>query len=141
MKPVVVFLLVACASLEAATQRFNIDRLYSLPWVIGTQPKGFTWSADSQRLAFLWSDEGANFYDVWITDVRSAKPVRVSAMPRGTSETDAGVSAVIWYPDNRSLLLNFRNQLYQVRDGQPPATCTTVRMLNLLLRATRLGIF
>jgi dipeptidyl-peptidase-4 len=116
----VVFLLVACASLAAATQRFNIDRLYSLPWIIGTQPKGFTWSADSQRLAFLWNDEGANFYDVWMTDVRSAKPVRVSAMPRGTSETDAGVSAVIWYPDNRSLLLTFRNQLYQVRAGQPP---------------------
>ncbi len=120
MKPLVIFLLVACTSLAAATKRFNIDRLYSLPWIIGTQPKGFTWSGDSERLAFLWNGEGANFYDVWMTDIRSAKPVRVTAMPQGTSETDAGVSAVIWYPDNRSLLLTFRNQLYQVRDGQPP---------------------
>ena len=120
MKPVIVFLLVACTPLAAATKRFNIDRLYSLPWIIGTQPKGFTWSADSQRLAFLWNDEGTNFYDVWMTDVRSAKPVRVSAMPRGSSETDAGVSAVIWYPDNRSLLLTFRNQLYHVQAGQTP---------------------
>ncbi len=124
MKRVVVFLLVACAfqvpSQAAPAKRFDIDRLYSLPWIIGTQPKGFTWSRDSQHLAFLWNGEGTNFYDVWTTDVRSAKPVRISAMPRGHSETDPGVSAVTWYPDNRSLLITFRNQLYQVRPEQAP---------------------
>ena len=140
MKPLVIFLLVACTSLAAATKRFNIDRLYSLPWIIGTQPKGFTWSGDSERLAFLWNGEGANFYDVWMTDIRSAKPVRVTRhAARNSSETDAGVSAVIWYPDNRSLLLTFRNQLYQVRDGQPPrAMYRRFECSNSLLKASNL---
>jgi dipeptidyl-peptidase-4 len=120
MKRIVVFLLVTCASQAAATKRFDIDRLYSLPWIIGTAPKGFTWSRDSQHLAFLWNDAGTNFYDAWITDVHSAKPLRVSFMPGASSDTDPGVSAVTWYPDNRSLLVTFRNQLFQVRPGEAP---------------------
>ena len=93
------------------TKKLDIDRLYSLPWLIGTTPKDFVWARDSQRVAFLWNDDGTNFYDVWITDVGSGKPIRVTRMPRtemptnpGTdvakleqvaaAETDAGVSAI-----------------------------------------------
>jgi dipeptidyl-peptidase-4 len=120
MKRVVVLLLVASVSQAAATELFSIDRLYSLPRIIGTEPKGFAWSRDSEHLAFLWNNEGTNFYDVWTTDVHSAKPVRISTMTRTSSETDAGVSAVAWYPDNQSLLVTFRNQLFQIRPGQAP---------------------
>jgi dipeptidyl-peptidase-4 len=120
MKRLVVFLLVTCASQAAATKRFDIDRLYSLPRIIGTEPKGVTWSRDSKHLAFLWNDEGTNFYDAWTTDIHSAKPIRMSTMPRSSSELDPGVSAVIWYPDNQSLLVTFRNHLYQVTSGEAP---------------------
>jgi len=115
-----IFLIFTFASQAAGTKRFDIDRLYSLPRIIGTEPKAVTWSRDSKHLAFLWNDEGTNFYDVWTSDVASAKPVKVSAMPRSSSETDAGVSAVSWYPDNQSLLITFRNQLFQIRPGQVP---------------------
>lgn len=120
MKGVVALLCVTCATQAAVAKRFNIDRLYSLPWIIGTEPKDFTWSRDSQHLAFLWNDEGTNCYDVWTTDVHSGKPVRISSMPRGQGEKEPGVSEVVWYPDNQSLLATFRNQLYQLRAGQTP---------------------
>jgi len=33
---------------RAATLRLTIERLYSLPHIIGTAPKGIAWSRDSQ---------------------------------------------------------------------------------------------
>jgi dipeptidyl-peptidase-4 len=116
-------------------EKLSIERLYSLPWVIGTQPKGFIWSSDSRRVAFLWNDQGTNFYDVWTADVETGKPVRVTSMPRpkmpedpGTdiaklqqvaaAETDGGVSSVIWAPDGKQLIFSFKGQLYRVQPGQ-----------------------
>src|SRR5207245_453938 len=62
--------------------RFTIDDLYSLPRIIGTAPKDPSWSRDAKHLAFLWNDEGTNFYDVWAIGVGDPKPVRVTRMPR-----------------------------------------------------------
>ena len=62
---------------------WTIERLYSLPWLIGTQPKGFEWSPDSQQLAFLWNDDGGNFYDVWAADVKTGRPVRITQRCQG----------------------------------------------------------
>ena len=118
-------------------KKLTIERLYSLPWLIGTKPESPRWSPDSQRLAFLWNDEGTNFYDVWLADRMTGKPVRVTSMPRPVSpadpdtdiakleqqaraETDHGVSDVIWAPDGEHLLFNFHGQLYWVIPGQAP---------------------
>jgi dipeptidyl-peptidase 4 len=135
------FALVANASAQNAstqtTKKLTIERLYSLPWLVGTKPEGPKWSPDSQRLAFLWNDEGTNFYDVWLADRTTGKAVRVTSMPRPLSpvdpgtdiikleqqaraETDRGVSDVLWAPDGEHLLFNFHGQLYQVMPGQPP---------------------
>jgi dipeptidyl-peptidase-4 len=117
------------------TKKLDIDRLYSLPWLIGTTPKDFVWAKDSQRVAYLWNDEGTNFYDVWITDVSSSKPVRVTRMPRtempsnpGTdvakleqvaaAETDAGVSAITWTTDSKQIVFTFKGELYKVIPGE-----------------------
>jgi len=117
--------------------RLTIDRLYSLPWLIGTKPQSPQWSPDSRQLAFLWNDEGTNFYDVWMTSVATPKPVRVTSMPRPESpqdagtdvakleqvaraETDRGVSAVIWAQDGKRLIFNFHGLLYWVLPGQSP---------------------
>ncbi len=135
MKPILALVLLAGAL--GSQTRLDIDRLYRLPWIIGTAPKGFVWSSDSKRLAFLWNDQGTNFLDVWVADRESAKPVRVTHMPRpaipldpGTdfeklnqavkAETDTGVSQVTWSPDQQSLLFVFKSHLYIVRPGESP---------------------
>jgi dipeptidyl-peptidase-4 len=118
-------------------KKLTIERLYGLPWLIGTKPESPRWSPDSQRLAFLWNDEGTNFYDVWLADRSTGKPIRVTSMPRTASpadpgsdiakleqqvraETDFGVSDVLWAPDGAHILFNFHGQLYQVIPGQAP---------------------
>jgi dipeptidyl-peptidase-4 len=117
-------LLLAC--LAWPQSRLDINRLYSLPWVIGTAPKDFSWSADSKRLAFLWNDEGTNFLDVWVADKDLGKPVRMTHMPRSGTETDTGVSQVIWAPDQLQLLFIFKGQLYAVTQGQEPKLFVTL---------------
>jgi dipeptidyl-peptidase-4 len=120
-----------------APKKLSIDRLYSLPWVIGAQPQHPVWSPDSRRLAFLWNDAGTNFYDVWMTDVKSGKPIRVTRMPQPPAvenpgedieklaaieraEKDHGVSAVLWEADSQHLLFNLHGQLYRVLPGEAP---------------------
>ncbi|MGA9341096.1 MAG: prolyl oligopeptidase family serine peptidase [Rhodanobacteraceae bacterium] len=126
---------------SAPTRKFTIDRLYSLPWLIGTRPDDPVWSPDSRRIAFLWNDQGTNFLDVWMTDLATAKPVRVTTMPEPEdpsnpgvdigkleqverAETDRGVSSVIWAPDGRHLIFNLHGRLFQVLPGQPPQALT-----------------
>ncbi len=132
------------AGADGAPRKLSIERLYSLPWVIGTSPAAPTWSPDSRHLAFLWNDDGGNFYDVWMTDVNSARPVRVTQMPRRPmprppasgrpvpagdidaltaierAENDRGVSAVLWTADSSHLIFSFQGQLYEVSPGQAP---------------------
>ncbi len=134
---VLAFVTPAQNSPDRPAKKLTIDRLYSLPWLIGTKPQDPQWSPDSRQLAFLWNDEGTNFYDVWMTDIATSKPVRVTSMPRpesptdpGTdiakleqvarSETDRGVSAVIWAPDGKRLIFNFHGFLYRVLPGHSP---------------------
>ena len=129
---------------DADAARLTIDRLYSLPNLIGTAPRGFAWSADGRRLAFLWNDEGRNFRDVWMLDVESPDrgPERVTRMPRRDSpaidpddplaaseanrrvEGDRGVGSVTWHPDGRSMLLGFRGDLWLVVPGSEPRRVT-----------------
>ena len=115
----------------------TIERLYTLPWVIGTRPEQPVWSADSSRLAFLWNDEGTSFLDVWMTGITAGKPVRVTSMPRpempaapGTeidrlkqverAETDRGISSIVWTPDGTQLVFLLHGQLFQVKPGSAP---------------------
>ncbi len=135
MKPLLSLLFLAATAWSQT--KLDIDRLYRLPWIIGAAPKGFVWSADSKHLAFLWTDDGTNFRDVWLADRDTGQPVRVTRMPRpempsdpGTdiqklkqaakAETDTGVSQVTWSPDQQRLLFIFKDQLYVVRPGESP---------------------
>jgi dipeptidyl-peptidase-4 len=132
----------AHAATESPAKKLDIDRLYSLPWVIGSQPKEPVWSPDSRRVAFLWNDEGTNFYDVWMTDVQTGKPLRVTRMPQWPpdgspgkdmaklqaverAENDHGVAAVVWEADSKHLVFNLHGQLYQVLPGQAPQRLPT----------------
>ncbi|MEO7051396.1 MAG: prolyl oligopeptidase family serine peptidase [Rhodanobacter sp.] len=123
------------AASAAAPRALTLERLYSLPSIIGTAPQSPQWSPDSRHLAFLWNNEGTNFLDVWMTDATGGAPMRVTSMPRpanptnpGTdigkleqverAENDHGVSEVIWAPDGRHLLFSLHGRVYQVLPGQ-----------------------
>lgn len=115
-------------------ERLDIDRLYTLPWVIGTAPRDFAWSPDSQTVAFLWNDEGTNFRDVWIASRAGGRPIRVTRLARpevparvantlaamqqaARAEMDPGVSHVLWTADSRRLIFVWRGKLYGVAPG------------------------
>lgn len=128
--------------LDSEVPRLSIQRLYSLPRLIGTAPSGFAWSGDGRRLAFLWNDQGHNFRDVWIVDVEDPDlaPERVTRMPHADhaaagdpvdraaagerAERDPGVTRVIWHPDGERLLIGFRGDLWLVTQGAPPLRLT-----------------
>ena len=134
-------------TLEPAAPKLTIDRLYSLPHLIGTAPGGFAWSRDGQYVAFLWNDGGMNFRDVWMLDVENPDggPVRVTRMPQRQAsapdpddpvsaaeaetrrEVDRGVSSVVWHPDGRQMLVNFRGDLWLVAPGSAPRRLTETR--------------
>ena len=121
-------------------RRLTIDRLYSLPRLIGTAPKGFAFSPDSRKLAFLWNDEGTNFYDVWAIEVANPLPLRLTRMPRPSgnlsvhppsgaladmktavrAEGDPGVTELTWHPDGDRVLFTLGGDLYFTLS--PPAS-------------------
>jgi len=119
----------------------SIDSLYSQPSLIGTAPRGMAWSPDGKRLAFLWTDEGTNFADIWVVDAKSGSPVRVTRLPQRqvppgpdssharqreliAAELDGGVSAVQWTPDGTRLLFSHRGDLHLVTPGTAPMQLT-----------------
>lgn len=132
-------------SIENAERgRLTMDRLYSLPSLIGTAPRGFSWSRDGSKLAFLWNDVGRNFRDIWIVAAGNpdAGPRRVTNLPSMSAvptdaddpfsvaeaetraERDGGVSSVIWHPDGDRLLFSFRGDFWIVRPGGEPEQLT-----------------
>ncbi len=127
----------AARALADPPAKLTIDRLYSLPWLTGTKPRNPQWSPDSRSLAFLWNDDGGNFYDVWVADARTGQPIRVTSLPRperpidpgkdvaklaqvAAAETDSGVTELLWAPDGRQLLFNFHGGIYRVVPGAAP---------------------
>jgi dipeptidyl-peptidase-4 len=134
------------ASSQAVAQSqpdISINTFYRGPSLIGTEPRGAAWSPDSRRVAFLWNDEGLNFLDVWMTDVETARPVRLTRMPRppvsndlGTdtlaqrvaisNELNTGVGGLLWHADGQRVLFNFRGDLWSVRPGSDPVRFTSI---------------
>lgn len=124
--------------------RLTLERLYSLPDLIGTAPRGFAWSGDGRYLAFLWNDEGRGFHDVWMLDVEdpAGAPQRVTRMPHAWApatesddpvaaveaairvERERGVSSIVWHPDGRHMLASFRGDLWLVAPDSEPRRLT-----------------
>lgn len=119
----------------------SLDRLYRLPWITGTAPTEPRWSPDSARVAFLWNDDGGNFRDLWLADVKGGPPRRVTALPRpaapatpgedvaalaavARAETDPGATSLAWAADGRTLVLGFHGRLYRVAEGTLPQPLT-----------------
>jgi len=125
-------------STSERTAQLDLERLYSLPRVIGTTPTGTAWSPDSRQVAFLWNDAGTNFRDVWTASVDDPTPVRLTAFPqpdpaaetvqespggvagiraRESAALDGGAAGLAWFPDGEHLLVSFRGNFYRVDPG------------------------
>jgi dipeptidyl-peptidase 4 len=122
-------------------KRLTLERLYSLPRLIGTAPRGFAWSRDSRALAFLWNAEGTNFHDLWMIRVEQPEPIRLTRLARTSpttdrldeiatreqnagAEQDQGATSLNWHPDGRRLLFTFRGDLYLVDPDSQPVRVT-----------------
>lgn len=132
---------VVATTQPASTGVPSLERLYSLPRLIGTAPIAPAWSPDSAKIAFLWNDEGTNFYDVWLLDVANPEPRRLTRFPRPTvadtgdevarrqaatrAERDPGVTSVAWHPDGARLLVSLAGDLYFVTPGAEPQRLTS----------------
>jgi dipeptidyl-peptidase-4 len=143
---VVTSLLVAACAEEpvarAGGEALTIERVASLPSLIGTAPASPVWSPDSQWLAFRWNESGWPFRDVYLvradgtglrrlTDMQATDPA--PEPPAGTS-TEAlaaqaaarargGVGEILWMPDSRALLFVSRGRLFRVAfDGGAPVS-------------------
>jgi dipeptidyl-peptidase-4 len=133
------------ATETSTPDRLTIDRLYSLPHLVGTAPRGFSWSSHGHHLAFLWNDSGFNFRDVWTVDTQdpNLRPQRVTSMPQTDRpdeaeadgplaqaqaqerwERNSGVSSVTWNPGGENLLIGFRGDLWHVGKGSEPLRVT-----------------
>ena len=132
--------LVSCSpagNAKSSASRHTIERLYSLPSLIGTAPRGLTWSPNGQRLAFLWNDAGGNFLDVWVVGVDSPEwPARWTRLERPSVqpkedpyetavemervERDAGVSGILWHPDGERIVFSRGGDLFVARQEQEP---------------------
>jgi dipeptidyl-peptidase 4 len=139
-------LALAAASLHAqgapspAASALTVERVASLPSLIGTAPASPTWSPDSQWLAFRWNDQGWPFRDIYVvradgtglrrlTELQRTHP---SPAPPSGNSTEAlaaqaaarargGVAELTWMPDSRGMLFTARGQLYRVPiDGGTP---------------------
>ena len=138
-----VLLALAAMGAQAQPPQLTLERLYSQPNLIGTAPSGFTWSHDGRRLAFLWNDEGRNYRDVWMLDIKDLEtgPKRATWMPQSVAqsdddspfgraqaaerqERDRGVGPITFHPDGKRVLAGFRGDLWLAAPGQSPQRLT-----------------
>ena len=128
----------------------TLERLYSLPSLIGTRPESPQWAADSNHLAFLWNDEGMPFLDLWTVDTAAGShPVRLTHMPhpappanpgmdiarlraQASFETDHGISDVAWSADSTRIFFTLHGRLYSVVPGGSPQALAPTGVTALL---------
>ncbi len=81
----------------------TIERVASLPSLIGTAPASPVWSPDGRRVAFLWNDTGWPGRNVWIVNADGSglrwlsdfDPTRTSVSPSGTSTPALAAAASV----------------------------------------------
>jgi dipeptidyl-peptidase 4 len=116
----------------ASAQRLTVERVASLPSLIGTAPAAITWAPDSSRLAFLWNDSGWPYRDVWtvaadgtglrrVTDFQRLDPApappagntTAAVAARAAARARAGASELAWLSDD-TLIVVHRGHLFRV---------------------------
>jgi dipeptidyl-peptidase-4 len=117
----------------ALAQRLTIERIASLPSLVGTTPENPVWSPDGAQLAFLWNQEGMPFRDLWVVSAASSEPRQVTHLardypypPETSDDPDAalaqkvvarargGISEAVWTPSGDALVFAYRGDLFRV---------------------------
>lgn len=123
----------AAAAQPSVAPMLTVERVASLPSLIGTPPAAVTWSPDGTRLAFLWNEGGTPFRDVWIVqgDGRGLRrvttmqttdpappppdgPATAALAARVAARARGGISEVLWEGAD-ALLVVHRGRLFRVR--------------------------
>jgi dipeptidyl-peptidase 4 len=125
----VVLILLSPLAMAAAPSN---ERIVSLPSLTGTAPSSLTWSPDSERVAFLWNDEGMPFRDVWVVDAEGSHLKRLTRLaPKNAPKPEpglsrealagrikeraqSGVSSLLWSTDSERILYLNRGRLFSV---------------------------
>jgi dipeptidyl-peptidase-4 len=128
--------LVSCSappvSQPPAAALLPIERVASLPSLIGTAPSSPVWSPDGSRVAFLWNDIGWPLRQIWVanadgsgaralTDVRRVEPDfgGGNADPaRAAARAQPGVTEVLW-ASPREILYVYRGMLMRLAVDGP----------------------
>ncbi len=114
---------VTTSPLKAQSNDMSLDELYAWPNMIGTTPRNPAWSADGQKIAFLWNDEGYHFRDVWVYDTATGEKSRLTNLDPNhqQSELHQGVGGVEWLSAT-SLVYSLNGSLTRVSlDGASSA--------------------
>jgi len=123
-------LLLAGASGATAQENdgaMSLDRLYTLPQVIGTAPEAPVWSPDARWAAFLWNDAGYPFRDIWAYDTELGERVRLTDLggAQAKSESARGVGEARWMASGERLVFSFRGDIHSVGlDSTQPQSVT-----------------
>jgi dipeptidyl-peptidase-4 len=99
----------------------TLNKLYDLPSIIGTTPKGAAWSDDNSHIAFLWNNKGREFRDVWLYSLNKEQKYQVTNLdPKESSaEVDKGVEQVVWLnSQDQSLAYIIKGKLYFWANGE-----------------------
>jgi dipeptidyl-peptidase-4 len=128
------------ASTPPSMPGLTVERVASLPSLIGTAPSSPVWSPDSTRIAFLWNDIGWPLKQVWVanadgtglralTDVTRVEPdvgggstALLSA--RAAARAQPGVTEVLW-ASPRELIYVYQGQLF-AQSVEPGAAATPI---------------
>ncbi len=99
------------------TRAMSLERFYSLPSLVGTEPAGVVWAPDGAQAAFLWNDAGMPFRDLWRLPRAGGTPERLSALAGDlAAEAPDGIAEAVFL-DPRDLAFVLAGRLYRLTPG------------------------
>jgi len=138
---------ITCIDTEAAESgcTLSIQRMYQYPRLAGISPRSLEWSPDGENLAFIWNEEGEQFYDIFLYSRRSGRVRKITnaaALEQATrsvltkAELDrlstlrrsgGGIFSYLWAPDSERILFPMKGDLFllDVDSGETKRLFTT----------------
>lgn len=102
------------------TRPMTLERFYSLPSLVGTEPAGVVWAPDSARFAFLWNDAGMPFRDLWCAARAGGGPERLTDLAGAWAATAPGGIAAAVFADAQTLAFVLAGRLFRLAPGAAP---------------------
>jgi len=102
--------------------KIDLDFIFAHPRIWGTTPEEIRWSPDDSKIAFLWSDSGEKFREIWIAEIPSGKLRKLTELEKSLidKEKDCEIENLSWFPDGEKLLFSFQGDIYTITEGSTP---------------------